>query len=114
MQQVRAVGVGVVLTMLAVICGTAPRAGRVVFIPTGDAASPASTLTPAMIRIGLPTGKTSFANMDVVVAQELGLFKQQALDVSIQNSDSGVGSVPKLLIAIAADQIESGAGHGGR
>ena len=46
MQQVRAVGVGVVLTMLAVICGSAPRAGRVVFIPTGDAASPASTAGP--------------------------------------------------------------------
>jgi len=99
MQQVRAVGVGVVLTILAVICGSAPRAGRVVFIPTGDAASPASTLTPATIRIGLPTGKTSFANMDVVVAQELGLFKQQALDVSIQNFDSGV---------------KCGAGRGGR
>jgi NitT/TauT family transport system substrate-binding protein len=104
MQQVRAVGVGVVLTMLAVICGSAPHAGRVVFIPTGDAASPASTLTPAPIRIGLPTSKTSFANVDVVVAQELGLFKQQALDVSIQNFDSGV----KVVQAVVADDVAIG------
>jgi len=104
MQQVRAVGVGVVLTMLAVICGSAPRAGRVVFIPTGDVASPGSTLTPATIRIGLPTGKTSFANIDVVVAQELGLFKQQALDVSIQNFDSGV----KVVQAVVADDVAIG------
>ena len=104
MQQVRAVGIGVVLTMLAVICGSAPRAGRVVFIPTGDAASPASTLTSAPIRIGLPTGKTSFANMDVVVARELGLFKQQALDVSIQNFDSGV----KVVQAVVADDVAIG------
>jgi NitT/TauT family transport system substrate-binding protein len=104
MQQVRAVGVGVVLTMLAVICGSAPRAGHVVFIPTGDAASLASTLTSAPIRIGLPTGKTSFANMDVVVAQELGLFKQQALDGSIQNFDSGV----KVVQAVVADDVAIG------
>jgi NitT/TauT family transport system substrate-binding protein len=104
MQQVRAVGVGVVLTMLAVTCGSAPRAGHVVFILTGDAASLASTLTSAPIRIGLPTGKTSFANMDVVVAQELGLFKQQALDVSIQNFDSGV----KVVQAVVADDVAIG------
>ena len=34
MQQVRAVGVGVALTMLAVICGSAPFVSRAVFIPT--------------------------------------------------------------------------------
>jgi NitT/TauT family transport system substrate-binding protein len=42
--------------------------------------------------------------MDVVVAQELGLFKQQALDVSIQNFDSGV----KVVQAVVADNVAIG------
>jgi NitT/TauT family transport system substrate-binding protein len=104
MQLVRAVGVGAVLTMLAVIFGSAPFLSRAVFIPTSAAAAPASPITPATIRIGLPTGKTSFANVDVVVAQELGLFKQQALDVSIQNFDSGV----KVVQAVVADDVAIG------
>jgi NitT/TauT family transport system substrate-binding protein len=104
MQQVRRIAVGVVLAMLALICGGAPHFGRVVCISTGDAATPASPPTPATLKIGLPTGKTSFANIDVVVAQELGLFKQQALDVSLQNFDSGV----KVVQAVVADDVAIG------
>jgi NitT/TauT family transport system substrate-binding protein len=52
----------------------------------------------------LPTGNTSFANVDVVIAQELGLFKQQALDVGIQNFDSGV----KVVQAVVAGDIAIG------
>jgi hypothetical protein len=68
--------------MLAVICGSAPRAGHVVFIPTGDAASPASTLTSAPISIGLPTGKTSFANMDIDKTYEVLLVRNQVFPVN--------------------------------
>ena len=104
MQQVRALGVRVVLTMLAVICASIPFVCCAVFITTSAAAAPAAPLTPATIRIGLPTGKTSFANVDVVVAQELGLFKQQALDVSLQNFDSGV----KVVQAVVANDVAIG------
>jgi NitT/TauT family transport system substrate-binding protein len=93
-----------VVTMLAVICGGMAFVCGMVCIPTSAAAPPAAPLTPAMIRIGLPTGKTSFANVDVVVAQELGLFKQQALDVSIQNFDSGV----KVVQAVVANDVAIG------
>jgi NitT/TauT family transport system substrate-binding protein len=104
MRQVRAVGAVVVLTMLAVICGGMAFVCGVVCIPTSAAAAPAAPPTPAVIRIGLPTGKTSFANIDVVVAQELGLFKQQGLDVSIQNFDSGV----KVVQAVVANDVAIG------
>jgi ABC-type nitrate/sulfonate/bicarbonate transport system substrate-binding protein len=104
MQQVRAVGAVVVLTMLAVTCERMAFVCGVVCMPTSAAAAPAAPPTPAMVRIGLPTGKTSFANIDVVVAQELGLFKQQALDVSIQNFDSGV----KVVQAVVANDVAIG------
>jgi NitT/TauT family transport system substrate-binding protein len=104
MQQWRAVGVYVVLSILIVI-------GRIALLPQGPGITVPGTvaaaelaLPPATIRIGLPTGKTSFANVDVVIAQELGLFKQQALDVSIQNFDSGV----KVVQAVVAGEITIG------
>jgi NitT/TauT family transport system substrate-binding protein len=61
-------------------------------------------LTPVTLKIGLPTGKTSFANVDVVIAQEMGFFKQQALDVSMQNFDSGV----KVVQAVVAGDVAIG------
>ena len=62
-------------------------------------------LIPTTLKIGLPTGKTSFANVDVVIAQEMGFFKQQALDVSMQNFDSGV----KVVQAVVAGDVAVGA-----
>jgi NitT/TauT family transport system substrate-binding protein len=100
----RTVCVGIVLSILAVICGSAPFTERGTLVPCSVAATPASPLPPAALRIGLPTGKTSFANVDVVIAEEMGLFKAQALDVTIQNFDSGV----KVVQAVVANDIAIG------
>jgi NitT/TauT family transport system substrate-binding protein len=104
MQLRRAVRAGIVLGILAVTCGSAPLIGRWTLVPCGAAARPASPLTPATLRIGLPTGKTSFANVDVVIAEEMGLFKAQGLNVTIQSFDSGV----KVVQAVVANDIAIG------
>jgi NitT/TauT family transport system substrate-binding protein len=104
MQQLRAVGVGIVFGMLAAIWGGIPFEGGETLVPSSAAATPDAPLIPATLKIGLPTGKTSLANVDVVVAQEMGLFKQQALDVTLQNFDSGV----KVVQAVVADDVAIG------
>ncbi|NJR73641.1 MAG: ABC transporter substrate-binding protein [Scytonema sp. CRU_2_7] len=62
------------------------------------------TDTPTAIEIALPTGKTSFANVDVAIAQEKGFFKQQGLDVTIKNLDSAV----KVVQAVVAGDVMIG------
>ncbi len=44
------------------------------------------------IKVGLPTGVTSFANADVAVAIEKGFFSDVGLTVETQNLRSGVSS----------------------
>jgi NitT/TauT family transport system substrate-binding protein len=56
------------------------------------------------LTIGLPTAQTSFANVDVVVAQEQGFFKEQGIDVQVQNFGSGLKSVQ----AVVAGGVEIG------
>src|SRR5688572_26466983 len=56
------------------------------------------------LTIGLPTAQTSFANVDVVVAQEQGFFKEQGIDVEVQNFGSGLKSVQ----AVVAGGVEIG------
>jgi NitT/TauT family transport system substrate-binding protein len=104
MQWIRAVGVYVACIAVMVICGGVPISGDATFISASAAATPESPLTPSPLKIGLPTGKTSFANVDVVVAQEMGFFKQQALDVTVQNFDSGV----KVVQAVVANDVAIG------
>jgi ABC-type nitrate/sulfonate/bicarbonate transport system substrate-binding protein len=53
------------------------------------------------LRIALPTAKTSFANTDVVIAEEKGFFKKQGLKVSLQNFGSGLKSVQAVLAGSA-------------
>jgi ABC-type nitrate/sulfonate/bicarbonate transport system substrate-binding protein len=104
MQSVRAVGVGIMLCILAMICQRIPFEGCRTLVPCSAAATSETSLTPATLKIGLPTGKISFANVDVVVAQEMGLFQQQALDVTLQNFDSGV----KVVQAVVASDVAIG------
>jgi NitT/TauT family transport system substrate-binding protein len=104
MHRIRAIGVYVALSVVTAICGSGPFGDDATFVSTSAAATPESPLTPASLKIGLPTGKTSFANVDVVIAQEMGLFKQQALDVTIQNFDSGV----KVVQAVVASDVAVG------
>ena len=56
------------------------------------------------ISVALPTAKTSFANVDVAIAQEMGFFKQQGLNVTIKNLDSAV----KVVQAVVANDVEVG------
>src|SRR6266487_2114477 len=104
MQQRRTIGVGIVLSILAVVCGSTPSGGPTTLVSPSAAAAQERVLTPATLKLGLPTGKTSFANVDVVIAQEMGFFKQQALDVTIQNFDSGV----KVVQAVVAGDVAVG------
>jgi NitT/TauT family transport system substrate-binding protein len=60
----------------------------------GAAGAPAAEGT---LRIGLPTGKTSFANTDVVVADKQGFFREQGLDVEFTNFGSGLKSVQAVI-----------------
>jgi ABC-type taurine transport system substrate-binding protein len=48
--------------------------------------------------------ETSFANVDVVIAQEAGFFTQQGLDVTLHNFDSGV----KVVQAVVANEVAIG------
>src|SRR6266446_987777 len=104
MQQLRTIGVGMVLSILAVVYGSTPSGDPMTLVSPSAAAVQERVLTPATLKLGLPTGKTSFANVDVVIAQEMGFFKQQALDVTIQNFDSGV----KVVQAVVAGDVAIG------
>jgi NitT/TauT family transport system substrate-binding protein len=104
MQQIWAIGIYVACIVMTVIYGGVPFCDDATFVSTSAAATPESPLAPAALKIGLPTAKTSFANVDVVIAQEMGFFKQQALDVTIQNFDSGV----KVVQAVVANDVAIG------
>jgi ABC-type nitrate/sulfonate/bicarbonate transport system substrate-binding protein len=104
MQPLRVIGLGIVLSILAMVYWHASPTGPTALVTLRTAAAQERALTPATLKIGLPTGKTSFANVDVVIAQEMGFFKQQALDVTIQNFDSGV----KVVQAVVAGDIAVG------
>jgi ABC-type nitrate/sulfonate/bicarbonate transport system substrate-binding protein len=48
---------------------------------------------PKILRVGLPTGVTSFANADILVAQQKGFLADYGVAVQIQNLKSGVSVV---------------------
>jgi NitT/TauT family transport system substrate-binding protein len=48
---------------------------------------------PPILRIGLPTGVTSFANADILVAQQKGFLADYGVAVQIDNLRSGVSVV---------------------
>ena len=58
-----------------------------------------------VLRIGLPTGVTSFANADVLVAKEKGFLADYGVAAEIQNFRSGVSVVE----AVAEGRIDIGA-----
>jgi ABC-type nitrate/sulfonate/bicarbonate transport system substrate-binding protein len=69
--------------------------------PTRDAGQP--------LRIGLPTGVTSFANADLAVAVEKGFLAEAGLAVETQNLRSGVSVVQGVVggaLDIGASSIE--------
>jgi NitT/TauT family transport system substrate-binding protein len=63
----------------------------------GGAAGESSGGGGDTVRIGLPTGQTSFANTDVVVAQKQGFFEEEGLKVSVQNFGSGLKAVQAVI-----------------
>jgi NitT/TauT family transport system substrate-binding protein len=97
--RLRAFAVFFVMTTLSAVFVTACRKE-----PSGNTAQLEPKLTATTIEIGLPTGKTSFANVDVAIAQQKGFFKQQGLNVTIKNMDSAV----KVVQAVVANDVAIG------
>jgi NitT/TauT family transport system substrate-binding protein len=60
---------------------------------------------PPILRVGLPTGVTSFANADILVAQQKGFLADYGVAADIQNFRSGVSVVQ----AVADGQLDIGA-----
>jgi NitT/TauT family transport system substrate-binding protein len=60
---------------------------------------------PPVLRIGLPTGVTSFANADILVAQQKGFLADYGVAAEIQNFRSGVSVVQ----AVAEGKLDIGA-----
>lgn len=56
------------------------------------------------VKVGLPTAKTSFANADVAVAQEKGFFKEEGVNVEVQNFGSGL----KVVQGVVAGGLDVG------
>ena len=68
----------------------------------GGAAGEGSEDSP--IQVGLPTAETSFANSDVVVAQQQGFFEEQGLQVELQNFGSGL----RVVQAVVSGDVQVG------
>jgi ABC-type nitrate/sulfonate/bicarbonate transport system substrate-binding protein len=60
---------------------------------------------PPVLRIGLPTGVTSFANADILVAQQKGFLSDYGVAAEVENFRSGVSVVQ----AVAEGKIDVGA-----
>ena len=84
----------VVAGLVAAACGGGASGGG------GGSEGSAST-----VNLGLPTAQTSFANADVVVAQEQGFFEEQGVQVEVQNFSSGL----RVAQAVIAGDIQIGA-----
>jgi ABC-type nitrate/sulfonate/bicarbonate transport system substrate-binding protein len=64
---------------------------------------------PVVIRLGLPTGVTSFANADLAVAQKRGFLAEAGITVEPQNLRSGVSVVQGVVggaLDVGAASIE--------
>src|SRR5437868_2985679 len=95
-------------TALAAIAVAGTLAGCGAF---GDAPSRSDQPRPEgqAIRVGLPTGVTSFANADLAVAIEKGFLSDVGLTVETQNLRSGVSVVQGVVggaLEIGASSIE--------
>jgi ABC-type nitrate/sulfonate/bicarbonate transport system substrate-binding protein len=71
----------------------------------GEEPEAAAASGPSVLRIGLPTSVTSFANADILVAKEKGFLADYGVAAEIQNFRSGVSVVQ----AVAEGQIDIGA-----
>ncbi len=84
----------------------------------GDQSAEASVGAP-VLKIGLPTGVTSFANADIIVAKEKGFLADYGVAVELENFRSGVSVVQGVVdgdIDVGASSIEpvvNAAGGGG-
>lgn len=97
----------VALCALSTACGT-----------MGDQVSETASGS-RILRIGLPTGVTSFANADLIVAQEAGFLADYGVAAELQNLRSGVSVVQGVAggsLDVGASSIEpvvNAAGAGG-
>ena len=78
-------------------CLTATACSTAAPSETPDASASAKEFTPVTIRLAFPTGVTSFANSDVVVADELGFFKDLGLTIETTNLKAGGDAVKGVV-----------------
>jgi NitT/TauT family transport system substrate-binding protein len=71
----------------------------------GEEPEAAAASRSPILRIGLPTGVPSFANADILVAQQKGFLADYGVAAEVQNFRSGVSVVQ----AVAEGQIDVGA-----
>jgi NitT/TauT family transport system substrate-binding protein len=71
----------------------------------GQESEAAAADGPPVLRIGLPTGVTSFANADILIAKEKGFLADYGVAAEIENFRSGVSVVQ----AVADGKIDVGA-----
>jgi ABC-type nitrate/sulfonate/bicarbonate transport system substrate-binding protein len=70
-----------------------------------DEEAEAASGRSSVLRVGLPTGVTSFANADIVVAQQKGFLADYGVAVDIENLRSGVSVVQ----AVEEGELDVGA-----
>lgn len=71
----------------------------------GEEPEAAASSGPPVLRIGLPTGVTSFANADILVAKQKGFLADYGVAAEIVNFRSGV----QVMQAVAEGEIDVGA-----
>ena len=96
--------IAALLALLVAGCDEGP-SGRP---SSGTSASSGDSDAPKggnVVKVGLPTAQTSFANADIAVAQAKGYFKDQGIGVEVQNFGSGL----KVVQAVVSGGIDIGA-----
>ena len=78
-------------------CLTATACSTAAPSETPDASPSAKEFTPVTIRLAFPTGVTSFANSDIVVADELGFFKDFGITIETTNLKAGGDAVKGVV-----------------
>jgi NitT/TauT family transport system substrate-binding protein len=98
-----------VAALIAALCLLLAGCGAFGQRPSGGGGGGGGGGEGTTIRLGLPTGVTSFANADIVVAQQKGFLADVGLKVQTQNLRSGVSVVQGVVggaLDVGAASIE--------
>ena len=95
--------------LLAVLCLGLAGCGAFGDRPPAPSGQSSPAIAPVVLRLGLPTGVTSFANADLAVAQKQGFLAEAGITVEPQNLRSGVSVVQGVVggaLDVGAASIE--------